>query len=101
LIWSLISYFIGTALFGGKATIDEMLRVLGFASAPLALGIIPCIGGIIGALWAMAAAFIAVRQGLDLDDVKTFLTVIIGLGVYVIGFFLINGLLFTIRTLFG
>jgi hypothetical protein len=52
--------------------------VIGFAQLPLLLSIIPCIGSVIGGIWALIAGFIAVRQGLDLDNTKTFLTVVIG-----------------------
>ncbi len=85
IVWAAITYFVGTRFFGGQADLSEMLRVTGFAQAPLMLGIIPCIGGIVGALWALAAMFIAVRQGLDIDDSKTLITVLIGFAVYVIG----------------
>jgi hypothetical protein len=88
-LWSGISYFVGTSLFGGRADMGEMLRVIGFASAPLALGIIPCIGGLIGALWAVAAGFVAVRQGLDLDNLRAMLTVIIGFVIYLMGYLLL------------
>jgi hypothetical protein len=91
--WALasgITYFIGTVLFAGKATPGEMLRVIGFAFAPLTLGIIPCIGDFIGALWAMIAGFIAVRQGLDLDDLRAALTVLLSFAGYLVGRFLLS-----------
>ena len=44
-VWSSVTFFIGTVLFGGKADIGEMLRVLGFAYTPVCLGIIPLLGG--------------------------------------------------------
>ncbi|MEM8858177.1 MAG: YIP1 family protein, partial [Chloroflexota bacterium] len=47
-VWSYVTYFIGTRMFDGKATPQEMLRVLGFAMVPRVLSIIPCLG-IIGA----------------------------------------------------
>ncbi|MCL4304245.1 MAG: YIP1 family protein [Anaerolineae bacterium] len=84
-IWSGVTYLVGTSLFGGKADMGEMLRVIGFAQAPQVLGIIPCIG-IIGAFWALAAGFVAVRQGLDLDNTKAFFTILIGFLVYLAGF---------------
>ena len=56
----------------------EMMRVLGFAYAPQVLSIIPCIGWLVGSIWSLIAAFIAVRQGLDLDNTKAFLTIIVG-----------------------
>jgi hypothetical protein len=85
LLWSVITYFVGTALFHGKATIEEMLRVIGFAYAPQILGIIPCCGWFVGLIWSLAAGFIAVRQGLDLDNTNAFLTVVVGFFVYLIG----------------
>ena len=85
-LWAIVSLFVGTALFGGKADLNEMLRVIGFAYAPQMLAIIPCIGGLIGAIWSLIAGFIAIRQGLDLDNVRALLTVVVGFGVYVIGY---------------
>jgi hypothetical protein len=82
ILWSAITYFVGTSLFGGQADMGEMLRVIGFAFAPQLLGIIPFIGACIGALWSLAAVFVAVRQGLDLDTGKTIMTIVIGFVVY-------------------
>ena len=78
IVWSAITYFVGTSLFGGQADLGEMLRVIGFAYAPQILGIVPCIGWLIGAIWTLAAGFVAVRQGLDLDNTNALLTIIIG-----------------------
>ncbi|MBN2391145.1 MAG: YIP1 family protein [Anaerolineae bacterium] len=47
LVWSAVTYFVGTSLFKGEATMGEMLRVIGFAQAPQVLGLlsfIPCLG---------------------------------------------------------
>ncbi len=92
IIWAVITYLVGSVLFKGQADVGEMLRVLGFAQAPRLLGIIPCIGGIVGAIWALIAGFIAVRQGLDLDNTKAFFTIVIGWLVVVLGSFLVNAL---------
>jgi len=100
-LWSLVTYLVGTMLFGGQATLDEMLRVIGFAYTPQILSIIPCIGSVIGAIWSLIAGFIAVRQGLDLDDVKTFLTVVVGFLIMVIGNIMINTLLAGFSAIFG
>jgi hypothetical protein len=35
LAWSVITWFVGTNFFKGQATVDEMLRVIGFAYTPL------------------------------------------------------------------
>jgi hypothetical protein len=63
---------------------------LGFAQVPQVLGIIPCVG-IIGAIWALVTGFIAVRQGLDLDNTKAAITVVIGWLIVFVGSLLIGG----------
>jgi hypothetical protein len=88
LVWSVITWFVGTQFFKGQATINEMLRVIGFAYLPLFLSIIPCVGSIIGGIWAIIAGFVGIRQGLDLDNMKTFWTVIIG----ALGWLLLTGI---------
>jgi hypothetical protein len=92
LLWSAVTWFVGTRFFKGEADLGQMLRVIGFAYSPMILSIIPCVGGLIGIIWAIAAGFIAIRQGLDLDDMKAFLTVVVGALAYI----LLTGLLNTI-----
>jgi hypothetical protein len=83
-IWAYVTYFVGTNLFNGTADPGELLRTLGYASAPRLLGLlsfIPCVGalaGIVAAIWALSAGVIAVRQALDFDTGKAVITVIIG-----------------------
>ena len=83
-IWAYVTHYIGTNLFAGDADPGELLRVLGYASAPQLLGLlgfIPCIGWLIalaGAIWALVAGFYGVREALDLDTTETLITV--GLG---------------------
>lgn len=84
LLWSAVTWFVGTRLFKGEADLGQMLRVLGFAYLPMLLSIIPCVGGVIGIIWTIAAGFIAVRQGLDLDDMKAFFTVVVGAIFYLV-----------------
>ena len=84
MLWSVVTWFIGTRFFNGQADVGEMLRVIGFAYAPLVLSIIPCVGGVIGVVWAIIAGFIAIRQGLDLDNGKTLLTVVLGAICYLV-----------------
>jgi hypothetical protein len=82
--WAVITYFVGTMLFKGKTDIPEMMRVLGFASAPNLLGIfsfIPCVGWLIslaGSILSLVAGFIAIREAMDFDSTKAILTVVIG-----------------------
>jgi hypothetical protein len=98
-IWAYVTYFVGTNLFGGTADAGELLRVLGYASGPRVLGVlgfIPCVGGlagIVGAIWALVAGVIAVREALDFDTTKAVLTVIIG-WVIVFAISLVVGLVF-------
>jgi hypothetical protein len=90
LLWSIVTWFVGTRLFKGEADLSQMLRVIGFAYIPMVLSIIPCVGGVIGIVWAIAAGFIAIRQGLDLDDMRTFFTVVVGALAYIVLTALLN-----------
>jgi len=87
LIWSLITYFIGTRLFKGpeiKATYGELLRCIGFSDSPgvlAILGFIPLLGGLISlvvGIWTLIAMVIAVRQALDFTTGRAILTCIVG-----------------------
>ena len=101
IIWSAVTYVVGTSLFDGVADMGEMLRVIGFAYAPQILSIIPCIGWLIGAIWSLIAGFVAVRQGLDLDNTKTFFTIVVGFVVYVVGFIILGLFIGGVSALFG
>ena len=83
-VWSGVTLIVGTKLFNGKADLGQMLRVIGFAYAPQMLAIIPCLGTLVGMIWSLAAGFVAVRQGLDLDNTKAFLTIVVGFIAYVV-----------------
>ncbi len=83
-IWSVVTYFVGTELFKGKATLNEMLRVIGFAYAPRMLSVIPCIGGLIGAIWSLIASYVGIKAALELDDVNTIITILVGWLIIVI-----------------
>ena len=93
LIWSAVLYFVGTSFFGGQADIGEMLRVVGFAYAPMVLGIIPCFGWIVGLVWTLAALMVAVRQGLDVDTGKALIIGAIGFVLVVILNLIVGSLL--------
>jgi hypothetical protein len=83
-IWSYVTLFVGTRLFGGQADAGEMLRTLGYAYTPRLLGLlsfIPCVGPFIslaGAILSLVAGVIAIREALDFDTGKAILTAIIG-----------------------
>ena len=90
-LFAAITYVIGVKLFHGDATMGQMLRVIGFAFAPSAfyiLTFIPLVGMAIYMLvtaWLYFTIFIAARAGLDLDNGKTFWTVVAGYFVYLVG----------------
>jgi len=83
ILWAVLTYFVGTMFFQGKSDIPEMMRVLGYANAPNLLGIfgfIPCVGWIIalaGAILALIAGVIAVREAMEFDTTKAIITVVI------------------------
>jgi hypothetical protein len=98
-IWAFLTYFIGVNLFKGTADYGELLRTLGYANGPNALGLlsfIPVVGGLlsfVGSIWALVCGVIAVRQALDFDTTKAVLTVIIGWIVVLVISLLIGGAL--------
>ncbi len=100
-LWAVVSFFVGTTFFGGQSSVGEMLRVLGYAQVPMVLGIIPCVGWIIGGIWALIAGFIAIRQGLDIDNLKAFLTAVIGFFVVVLGNVIISAIFGGVTSIFG
>ena len=91
-IWAYLTWFLGTRLFQGTAEPGELLRTLGYATAPRALGVlsfIPCVGWVISfvaGIWSLVAGIIAVREALNLDTGKAIITVVIGwVVVFLIG----------------
>lgn len=84
LLWSVIAYFIGKVFFDGDSSIEEMLRTLGFASAPRLLSLftfIPCVGWLIalaGSLLSLIAGIIAIRESMEFSTEKALITAMIG-----------------------
>ena len=73
-VWAFLTYFIGTRFFPEpqtRADHGELLRTIGFSSAPglvRVLGIIPGMTGLVfsvAGIWMLVAMVIAVRQALD------------------------------------
>jgi hypothetical protein len=73
-VWAFLTYFIGTRLLPEpqtRADHGELLRTIGFSSAPGLIrvaGIIPGLGAIVfmvAGVWMLVAMVIAVRQALD------------------------------------
>ena len=95
---SFLMYFVGTRLFGGTATYGELLRTLGFASAPgvlAAFSFIPFAGGVllfITWIWTIVTSFIAIREALDFSNGKTVATIVVGFIVRVVFFMILAAL---------
>ncbi len=72
-VWSAVTCFVGKSVFRGRGTLEQMLRVLGYASAPNALGIfafIPCVGLLAafgGWLIFLVAGVLAIKETLDVN----------------------------------
>jgi hypothetical protein len=108
-IWSCLTWFIGTRVFAGTATLGELLRTLGFAMSPGVLnvfGFIPCFGFFIRLgvfLWLLAAGVVAVREALDFETGRALGTVVLGwvvmLVLFVVQFVFFAALGWTFRML--
>lgn len=94
LIWSFLTYFIGTRLFKGpktEATYSELLRCIGFSATPgilMILRFIPILGVLIAIIivpiWILVAMIIAVRQALDFTTIRAIATCLVGFIAYII-----------------
>ena len=98
LVWSGVTYLIGTMFFGGTADWGELLRTIGFAQAPgvfYVLGIIPILGGLVKfavAIWVLVAGVVAIRQALDVSTGKAVLTAFVGWLAFLIPLMLLGGM---------
>ena len=99
LIWSLITYFIGTRLFRGpetSATYGELLRTIGFAATPgifMIFAFVPFVGlliSFVAGVWMLVAMVIAVRQALDFTTWRAIGTVVVGYIVYLVFYFILG-----------
>lgn len=87
-VWAALTAWIGTSFFGGTTNFGEMLRVLGYAQAPRALGVLPFIGWI-GFVWALVASVVAIREGHDFTTAKAVATALLGwIALIVVSWFL-------------
>jgi len=97
-LWACLTYFVGTRFLPEpqtRADVGELLRTIGFSSAPgliRVLGIIPGLGKVVflaASVWMLAAMVIAVRQALDYSSTLR------AVGVCFIGW-IVQALLFTL-----
>lgn len=87
-LWALMTYWIGTQLLPEsqtRADVGQLLRTLGFSSAPGVIrlaGVIPGVGDLafaIGQVWMLVAMVVAVRQALDYTSTwRAFGVVLVG-----------------------
>lgn len=103
-IWAYLTYYIGVKFLPEEQTQSdpgELLRTIGFSSAPgliRVLGIIPGLTGIvffIASIWMFTAMVIAVRQALDYQSTWR------AVGVCVIGWLIQSLLLAVLLTVIG
>ena len=100
-VWALVTQIVGAALFQGKGTFLQLLRALGYAQAPTALGLfafIGCVGGVVsfvGSILALIAGLLALQQVMEFDIGKAIVTAIIGwIAAGIVG--VILGLIFAV-----
>ncbi len=101
IVWAGIALLVGGKLFPEPQThtdFGELVRVLGFSTAPGLLrvfGLLPLVGGavfVITGLWMLAAMVVAIRQALDYSGIGRALVVcVIGWVAYIILSFLLSG----------
>jgi len=83
-LWAYMTQFVARNLFESDTDLGELLRILGYASIPRILsifGFVPCFGPVlsfIGAIWALAAGYVGIKQAVDLDTWETILTILLG-----------------------
>lgn len=83
-IWAYVVQFVGKAMFQGQATAPQLLRTLGYAYGPTALGVLSfiwCVGPLVafaGGVWSLVCGFFAVRETHKLSDGQTIVTVLAG-----------------------
>lgn len=109
LIWSYLTYILGTTILKGpktSATWGELLRTIGFAHSPGVLRIfsfVPFVGGIISfgaSIWFLIAGVIGVRQALDISTGRALAVCIVGWLIYMVILFLVSLLLLGAKALF-
>ncbi|MBA2759333.1 MAG: YIP1 family protein, partial [Chloroflexia bacterium] len=107
-IFAGLAWFFGTNIFGTPTTVtnwESLLRTLGYAQAPNVLaifGIIPLIGWIpalIGSIWAIVTAVVAIRETLDFSTGRAVITAIVAwIATAIVA--IILGLLFNVTIVF-
>lgn len=87
-VWTAIVFLMSKA-FGGKATYGQLVRPLGYSSAPYALAIVPVLGAVVGAIWSLLIQIRAVREVNEVGDGTAIAIVLIPFAIlFVLGIIL-------------
>lgn len=87
-IWTGIAFLLGK-MFGGQADYISLVRPMGYAAAPYALGIVPVIGQLVGAVYSAVIQVKLHQEVNKLSQGSAIAVVVIPLAVlFVIGFVL-------------
>ena len=98
LVSAVFVWFIGVQWMDHTSDYKELLRTLGFASAPniaLVLGIVPVIGAIVALVvvfWGLAAYVIAVREALDVETGRAIVVCLLAYALKIIVVALLIGI---------
>jgi hypothetical protein len=102
-VWAFVTFIVGTKLLPEPETqsnLGELLRTIGFASAPGVLyvvGAVPGVGGLLTVaiwIWTVIAFVIAVRQALDYKSTgRAVVVVLIGGVAYLIVLLVVLGMI--------
>lgn len=103
-----VIYLVGGYVLGGRGTYGQVLRPLGFASAPGLLIVVAALASLVGSVpqvlalgvlvgWRFVASFVAVRQALGLNRVKSTISLLAGT---ICGLAAVGGSIGTMLTVF-
>lgn len=82
-LWTLVTFWVGTRVFSATTTVGEAARTIGFAYGPgvlLAFAFVPEVGPIIVfvvTIWRWLAVFVALNVAFDINPLYTLLTALI------------------------
>ncbi len=91
--------WLSQAMYKGTATLKEMIRTLGYAQGPAILaifGFIPVVGWLVslaGAILALIATVIAVRETEGFDNTKAIVVCVIAFIIEIVILFVIGGII--------
>ena len=93
--------FVTGKLFGGKAPYIQLVRPIGYAAAPFAIGIIPFLG-LIGLAYSLVIQIRAVREVNEVGDGSAVATVLLPFGIiFIIAILLAIAIGFAIMSAFS